>query len=165
MVLIFVNCPSLFPVYIHGAFLVWGFFFFWCFVTCLRILYTLGILVPHLWCMVQVFNIFSLFDNYLLTLLPWWLSSKEAVCNAGNPGSVPGSGRSSGEGNGNPLQYSGLGNPMDRRAWPATVQGVEELDTTEWLTHTFDSVYVIFFFHWMFLILYSQITSIFLYCF
>ena len=148
MVLIFVNCPSLFPVYIHGAFLIWGFFFFfffWCFVTCLRILYTLGVLVPHLWCMVQMFNIFSLFDNYLLTLLPWWLSSKEAVCNAGNPGSVPGSGRSSGEGNGNPLQYSGRGNPTDRRAWPATVQGVEELDTTEWLTHTFDSVYVIFF--------------------
>ena len=35
--------------------------------------------------MMQMFNIFSLFDSCLLTLLPWWLSSKEAVCNAGNP--------------------------------------------------------------------------------
>ena len=59
--------------------------FFLCFVTCLKILYTLGILIPHLWCMMQMFNIFSLFDSCLLTLLPWWLSSKEAVCNAGNP--------------------------------------------------------------------------------
>ena len=74
--------------------------------------------------MVQVFNIFSPFDSCLLTLFPWWLSGKEAVCNAGNPGSVPGLGRSSGEGNGNPFQYSGLGNLMDRRAWPATVHAV-----------------------------------------
>ena len=43
--------------------------------------------------------------------------------NAGDPGSIPGSGRSSGEGNGNPLQYS-LENPMDRGAWWATVRGV-----------------------------------------
>ena len=47
---------------------------------------------------------------------------------AGDVGSVPGSGRSPGEGNGNPLQYSFLGNPMDRRAWWATVHGVTELD-------------------------------------
>ena len=50
--------------------------------------------------------------------------------NAGYTGSVPGSGRSPGEGNGNPLQYSWLGNPMDRRAWWVTVHGVaKELDT------------------------------------
>ena len=42
---------------------------------------------------------------------------KASVYNAGNPGSIPGSGRSSGEGNGNPLQYYCLENPMDRGAW------------------------------------------------
>ena len=49
---------------------------------------------------------------------------KESTCNAGNLGSIPGSGRSPGEGNGNPLQYSCLENPMDRGAWQATVPGV-----------------------------------------
>ena len=44
--------------------------------------------------------------------------------NVGDVGSVPGSGRSLGEGNGNPLQYSCLGNSMDRGAWRATVHGV-----------------------------------------
>ena len=43
---------------------------------------------------------------------------KESTCNAGDPGSIPGSGRSPGEGNGIPLQYSCLENPMDRGAWP-----------------------------------------------
>ena len=43
--------------------------------------------------------------------------SKESVCNAGDPGLIPGSGRSPGEGNGNPLQYSCLENPMDRGTW------------------------------------------------
>ena len=46
---------------------------------------------------------------------------KESACNAGDPGSIPGSGRSPGEGNGNPLQYSCLENPIDRGAWQATV--------------------------------------------
>ena len=50
--------------------------------------------------------------------------SKESACNAGDPGLIPGSGRSPGEGNGNPLQYSCLENPMDRGAWKATVHGV-----------------------------------------
>ena len=45
----------------------------------------------------------------------------------GNIGSIPGSGRSPGEGNGNPLQYSCLGNPMDRGAWQATVHGVAKV--------------------------------------
>ena len=49
---------------------------------------------------------------------------KQSVCNAEEPGSIPGSGRSPGEGNGNPLQYSCLENSMDRRAWWATVHGV-----------------------------------------
>ena len=50
--------------------------------------------------------------------------SKESACNAGDPGLIPGSGRSPGEGNGNPLQYSCLNKTMDRGAWWATVHGV-----------------------------------------
>ena len=48
---------------------------------------------------------------------------------------IPGLGRSSGEGDGYPLQYSCLGNPMDRRAWWATVHGVTELDISKWLNN------------------------------
>ena len=60
--------------------------------------------------------------------------SKESTCSAGDPGSIPGLGRSPGEENGNPLQYSCLGNPMDGGAWWATVHGVtKELNTTEQL--------------------------------
>ena len=50
--------------------------------------------------------------------------SKEPACNAGDPGLIPGLGRSPGEGNGNPLQCSCLENAMDRGAWQATVHGV-----------------------------------------
>ena len=49
---------------------------------------------------------------------------KESACSGGDLGSIPGSGRSPGEGNGKPLQYSCLENPMDRGAWWATVHGV-----------------------------------------
>ena len=49
---------------------------------------------------------------------------KESACNAGDPGSIPGSGTSPGEGNGNPLQHSCLENSMDRGAWWTTVHGV-----------------------------------------
>ena len=56
---------------------------------------------------------------------------KNLPANAGDIGSVPGSGRSPGGGNGNPLQYSYLGNPMDRGTWWAAVHGVaKELNTT-----------------------------------
>ena len=56
---------------------------------------------------------------------------KNPPASAGDAGSIPGSGRSPGEGNGNPLQYSCLGNSMDRGAWPATVHEVaKESDTT-----------------------------------
>ena len=54
---------------------------------------------------------------------------KVSVCNMGDPGSIPGLGRSPGEGNGNPLQNSCLENPMDREAWWATVHGVAKSQT------------------------------------
>ena len=49
--------------------------------------------------------------------------------NTGDPRLIPGLGRSPGEGNGNPLQYSGLGNPMNRGAWRATVHWVTKSET------------------------------------
>ena len=54
---------------------------------------------------------------------------KASACNAGDLGLIPGSGRSPGEGNGNPLQYSCLENPMDRGAWWATVHGIAKSRT------------------------------------
>ena len=59
-----------------------------------------------------------------LSQLTRWLSDKESACNAGDSGSIPGSGRSPGEGNGNLLQYSCLENLLDRGAWWATVRVV-----------------------------------------
>ena len=60
-----------------------------------------------------------------------WLSAKESTCNAGDAGSIPGLVRTPGEGNGNPFQYSCLGNPTDTGARRVTVHGVaKESDTT-----------------------------------
>ena len=56
--------------------------------------------------------------------LPGGLDGKASTCDAGDPGSIPGSGRCPGEGKGNPLQYSHLGNSADRGAWQATVHRV-----------------------------------------
>ena len=56
--------------------------------------------------------------------------NKESACNAGDMGSIPGSERSPGEGNGSLLQYSCLGNPMDRGTWWAIVHGVAKPDMT-----------------------------------
>ena len=54
---------------------------------------------------------------------------RESACSMGDPSLIPGSGRSPGEGNGNPLQYACLENPMDRGAWQATVHGVAKNQT------------------------------------
>ena len=64
-----------------------------------------------------------------LTYFLGGLDGKASVYNVGDPGSIPGLGRSPGEGNGNPLQYYCLENPMDRGAWWATVHGVAKSQT------------------------------------
>ena len=77
---------------------------------------------PNSKCLIEI--------NYNMVLgLPKWLSGKESASNTGDTGSVPGSGRSPGVGNGNPLQYCCLGNPMDRVAWRVTVHGVAKEST------------------------------------
>ena len=65
---------------------------------------------------------------------PCGLAGKEFTCDAGDLGSIPGLGRSPGKGNGNPLQYSCLENPIDRVGY--SPWGRKELDTTE-LLHTY----------------------------
>ena len=84
--------------------------------------------------------------------LPWWLRGKEFTCNAGDTDSTPELGRYPEEENGNPLQNSCLGNPMDRGAWQTTVRGVaKELDMTERLKNFLKSA--------LFLILPSKDTK------
>ena len=92
--------------------------------------------------MILIHNLCLTFEDFLLLIIP-----SKVLCNltspggsvvknppasagdAGDVGSTPGSGRSSGEGHGNPLQYSCPENPMDRGAWRATVHGVTKSQT------------------------------------
>ena len=69
------------------------------------------------------------FDSVFKYNLLGGSDGKESVCNARDPGSIPGLGRSPGEGDGNPLQYSRLENSMDRGAWQVTVHGAAESRT------------------------------------
>ena len=72
------------------------------------------------------------------TVLPPWFSSNESACHSGDAtgaaGLSPGSGRSPGEGDSNPLQYSSLGNFMDRGDWYAAVHGVAKRVKYDWVT-------------------------------
>ena len=71
----------------------------------------------------------SLFIFVAITVASLVAVGKESACNTGDLGSIPGLGRFPGEGNGNPLQYSYLGNPMDRGASEATVHGLQKSRT------------------------------------
>ena len=64
---------------------------------------------------------------------PGGSDDKDSACNVGDPGSIPGSGRSPGEGIGNQLQYSSFKNSIDREAWQSTVHGVTKSQT--WLNN------------------------------
>ena len=71
-----------------------------------------------------LFHISKIVIKSLCKQIPGGSDGKESACNAGDLGSIPGSGRSPGEGKGYPVQYSCQENPMDRGAWQATVHGV-----------------------------------------
>ena len=68
-------------------------------------------------------------NRIALHFFPGDSDNKDSACNAGDLGSIPGSGRSPGEGNGYPLQYSCLENSMERGAWWATVLGITKIQT------------------------------------
>ena len=74
-------------------------------------------------------GIFFSFSCLLLMSFPGGSECKESTCNVRELGSILGLGRSPGEGHGNPLHYSGLGNPMERGAWRATVHRVAKHQT------------------------------------
>ena len=89
------------------------------------------------WCWILL-TFACLFDFFIISeSFPGGSDGKESTCNAEDLGSISGSGRSPGEGNGNPLQYSCLGNPMDRGAWWAIVHEVTKSQTQLTNTSTF----------------------------
>ena len=71
-----------------------------------------------------MFLLVSFHMNKAVIRLPCGSDGKESAYNVGDPGSIPGSGRSPGKGNGNPHQYSCLENSMDRGSWRGTIHGV-----------------------------------------
>ena len=81
---------------------------------------------PSIW-VKPIVNYTRVFDSTEIRVLDGSVG-KESACNAENPGSVPGLGRSPGEWNGYPLQYSFLENSMDRGAWQAIAHGVSRRD-------------------------------------
>ena len=74
-------------------------------------------------------EILLLFPLYPLWGFPGGSEGKASACNAGDLGSIPGSGRSPREGNGNPLKYSCLKNPTDRETWSTTAHGIAKSRT------------------------------------
>ena len=79
---------------------------------------------------------------FIASLMAQWVKNLPAMQETGNADSIPGSGRSSRGGNGNPLQYSCLGNPMDRGARQAIVHGVAK-NQTQLSTHTYIHRYML----------------------
>ena len=89
--------------------------------------------------------------------LPRWHHGQESAFNAGDTGLIPGSGGSLGEGNGNLLQYSCLGNPKDRVAWWATVHGVLKSQTRlSKHTHTHTHIQSIYLYTYIYIYIYTH---------
>ena len=95
--------------------------------------------------------------NYKCSRVSLWTDSSESARNLGNPGLIPGSGRSPGEGNHNPLQYSCLENPMDRGAWWATVHGDLRVGH-DWVTNT-DWLINVLVWSWIEILIFKSIYS------
>ena len=89
----------------------------------------LGIEILHLKSTSSKFHLLNCYSYKLSMELSWWLRHKESACKSGGTGLIPGLGRSPGEGNSNPLQYSCLEHPMDRGVWRAIVHGVTKSRT------------------------------------
>ena len=73
-----------------------------------------------------IISVSVLCGKYPTIGLCWWLNGQEFACDAGDVDLIPRLGRSPGKGNGNPLQYSCLGNPIERGAWRAKVNGLQK---------------------------------------
>ena len=84
-----------------------------------------------------------LYWSYIFQGFPGGSEGRVSACNVGDLDSIPRSGRSPGEGNGNPLQYPCLENPLDRGAWYSP-PGHRESDTTEWLHFTYSFLFFSF---------------------
>ena len=135
---------------------------FYCGLNFFPLMATYIILIDHLdtfvcmWIAYSIFYIFWIQVSCQIYGLPRWLSGKELACDAdtGDLGSISGLGRSPGDRNGNPLQYSCLENPMDGGAWWATVQGLGEKCQTQlkrlgMYTHTHTHTHIFFFSRWL----------------
>ena len=83
---------------------------------------------------------------------PGGLDNKESACNVKDPGLIPGSGRSPGEGNGDPLQYSCLENFMDTGAWWATVHGIPK-SWISYLKHILYNIIIYYIFIYRYIVL------------
>ena len=88
----------------------------------------------------DIANFSSLLPTVVPMGFPGGSDGKESACNVGDPGSIPGSGRSPGEGNDSLLQYSCLDNSVDRAAWQATVYGSKKVGH-DWVTNTSFSLF------------------------
>ena len=121
------NVPLIFPIFLKRSLVIPLLLFSSSFMHCL-LKKTLSSLLAILWNSAFNWMYLSLSSGF-----PGGSDGKESTCNAGDPGLIPGLGRSPGEGNGYPFQYSCLKNSMDRGHWWATVHRVTK-DMTEWLT-------------------------------
>ena len=93
-----------------------------------------GLLFMVIWSFGYCFGlVIDYINKFIYAFHPGGSDGKESACSAGSSGLIPGLGRSPGEGNVYPLQYSCLENPMDRGAWQATVHGVAQSRT--WLSY------------------------------